>query len=116
MPYTPDSPPVGQIPQPTVNQNLNKFHVLNMDITLVPGDQNATKITVTWAEGYDDSGFKPVKTKRHTFDGSKGDADATELIAKLAKTTTGGSVYGEVKTAVWELLQARNLVGSGTIS
>ena len=110
MSYVPDSPNTQDIPGPTVEQGLNKLHIMRMDIQLVPGDQDATKVDITWAEGYmDGDDFVPVT--RHT-----------ELLAgqdvadKLAEATTGGSIYGEVKTAVWELLQARELVGSGTIS
>jgi hypothetical protein len=109
MSFTPDSPNSEQIPGPTVAQGLNMLHIMRMDIQLVPGQAAGTTVHITWAEGYmDGEEFKPVKL--HT-EALRGD----DVDAKLAELTTGGSIYGEVKNAVWELLQSRNLVGAGTV-
>jgi hypothetical protein len=109
MSYTPDSPNSENVPGPPVAQGLNKLHILRMDIQLVPDDAASTKVEVTWAEGYmDGDTYKPVK--RHV------DLLAGEDVAtKLAELTTGGSIYGEVKAALWDLMQARGLVGAGTV-
>ena len=110
MPYTPDSPNSENIPGPPVSQGLNKLHILRMDIQLKPGDPDGTVIDVLWAEGYrDGDDFKPVKQNQVTLSGEA-------LATKLNEATTGGSHYGEVKNAVWELLQSEGHVGAGTIS
>lgn len=109
MSFTPDSPNSENIPGPPVAQGLNKLHILRMDIQLVPGDPDATKVDVRWAEGYmDGDDYKPVKLHSDLLSGE-------DVAAKLAELTTGGSIYGEVKTALWDLLQSRGLVGSGTV-
>lgn len=109
MSFTPDSPNSEALPGPPVEQGLNKMHIMRLDIQLVPGDAAATVVDVTWAEGYmDGDNYKPVKQHTENLRGE-------DVANKLAELTTGGSVYGEVKTAVWDLLQNRNLVGSGTV-
>jgi len=109
MSFTPDSPLTAEIPAPPVEQGLNKLHILRLDIQLVPGSATGSVVDVTWAEGFmDGATFKPVRTHNEKFTGAA-------LDAKLAELTTGGSIYGEVKTAVWELLQAGGHIGSGTI-
>jgi hypothetical protein len=110
MGYTPDTPASEQITGPTVAQDINKFHVLRMNIQLTPGDPAATKVEVTWVEGYmDGEDFKPVKQNVELLYGQ-------DVADKLASATGGGSIYDEVKAAVWSLLAARNLVGAGTVS
>lgn len=109
MSFTPDSPNSEQIPGPPVSQGLNVLHVMNLNIHLVPGQAAGTAVDVTWAEGYmDGEDFKPVKLHTETLQGD-------DVDTKLAELTTGGSIYGEVKGAVWDLLQSRNLVGAGTV-
>jgi len=110
MGYTPDSPNTAPIPAPPVEQGLNKLHILRLDIQLIPGSDAGTVVEVTWAEGYmDGATFKPVRTKTEKLTGAA-------LDAKMAELTTGGSIYGEVKTAIWELLVGAGHVGAGTIS
>jgi hypothetical protein len=109
MPFQPDSPPTGNIPQPTTTQPLNKYHIGKLTLHLDPNDASALRADVTILRGYEDGGvFKPVETERHTLSGQS-------LIDAVNAVTTGGSVYGEVKTALWNLLLSENIVTSGTI-
>lgn len=87
MPFTPDSPNMGDIPQPTVPQSLNKVHILGIDIQLTPGDAVNTALEVRWAEGYEDNGeFIPVKKHKERFHGRPGGKTMTPSSQLLARS------------------------------
>ena len=113
MPYVPDVPPTGKVPQPDVNQSLSTFHILDVRLKLTPMEPTKTVAHLKWAEGYMDGGtFVPVNTKTGTWDGSE-DSDLVDAISKI---TSGGSIYGEVKTAMWEFLRTKGVVPAGNIT
>jgi len=113
MAFTPDTPTSGKIPQPDADQALNTFHILSTKWGLVPGEPGKTKLSMEWTEGYmDGDTYVPVKTQRKSWD-AETDSD---LATALSAATTGGSIYNEVKTALWTFLQTKGLIGDGTIS
>jgi hypothetical protein len=110
MPLNPDSPAQRDVAGPTVQKNLDVSHIHELTIILTPDDQSDTRLRVVWSEGYMEDG-KYVPVNRMTKNLS-GDA----VVAAIGANTTGGSIYGEVKTALWALLQSQGLAPSGNIT
>ena len=114
MPYVPNSPPVGKIQQPDVDKSLTKYHILKVEYDLVPGDPAKTTVRLKWSKGYEDGEGVYHSVERYTGVGSgEGDAD---LLAAINKVTTGDTIYGETKTAMWNFLLAKGKIEAGTIS
>lgn len=113
MPYVPNSPPVGKIAQPDADQALTKYHILKVEYILKPGEEDKTILKVKWAKGYESEGvFIPVQTGSGTWNA----AEDEDLVSTINKVTTGGTIYGETKTAVWDFLLTKGVIESGTIS
>lgn len=113
MPYVPDTPPTGQIKQPDADQSLSKFHILDVQLILKPGLPAETKVRLKWSEGYmDGETYVPVNTKSGAWDGAVDE----DLVAAITKVTVGGTIYGEVKTAMWEFLQTKGVIPAGVIT
>ena len=112
MSFAPTTPPVGQIPQPTANQNMDEYHIHSVKIVLTPGDQNKTRLEIKWSKGYDDAGtYKPIEHRITEL--KEEDAD---LNTKLAAATTGASFFSDIKTAMWDLLSTKGEIGGGTVT
>ena len=106
-PTTPESKPV----QTTENKDITHFHVTDLNIHIDPNDAAATSVDVTWAEGYMESTIFVVTKTNHAHLAGPG------VITKITEVTDGVStVYDEVKSRVWEMLQDEGLVPAGDIT
>jgi hypothetical protein len=109
MSFTPTKPVEAPVPGPQVDRKLDKLHILRLDIQLRPGQQTGTVVEVTWVEGFmEGENYKWLRTRHERIGGEA-------LDAKLAAVTTGGSLYEEVRKAVWSLLQELGHIGAGTV-
>lgn len=110
MPLTPTNPENEQVPS-TVAKDIDTLHVTGLNIMINPNDATATTVDVQWSEGYmDGDTFVLVRRKQAMLSGP-------DVISKINETTDGVStVYQEVKTRVWAMLQAEGLVPAGSVS
>lgn len=110
MPFAPDIPPTGQVEQPAEDQSLGTFHIHKFTVNRDPNDAAATNVKVTFSRGYiENSVYYPVEWHTETLRGD-------DIIAKIGEDTSGGTIYNEVKYALWQILQARDLVPAGSIT
>jgi hypothetical protein len=110
MPYTPTTPESKNVPGPVVSKELTTLHIHRLDIHVDPVS-NEVSINVRWSKGFmDNANYVAVEMQATTLQGE-------DVVAAIGATTSGThSIYSEVKTAVWQILAARNLVPAGTIS
>jgi hypothetical protein len=113
MAFTPTTPTSGKIRQPDADQALNTFHILSIDFALMPGEPTKTKMKLKWSEGYmDGETYVPVNHKQGFWDAE----EDSDLVDALNAVTTGGTMYNEVKSALWDFLQTKGEIGEGSIS
>lgn len=114
MPLSPDSPNTKEVTGATVTKNLNKMHIHELRIFINPNGPADGKISaeVRWSEGYEDGNpavYYPVNHFSQQYSGH-------DFEAMVAANTTGGSLYGEIKNALWAWLQLQGHAPAGTIS
>jgi hypothetical protein len=113
MAFTPTTPTDGTIPQPDAAQSLTTFHIHDLRFKLTPTDPAKTKVSIDWSEGYmDGATYVPVKYKRGGWDS----AEDSDLLDAINAVTTGGTMYNELKTSLWDFLQTKNAIGDGSIT
>ena len=110
MPFAPNIPPTGQIEQPKEDKSLGTFHIHKFVVNVDPSDAVATNVKVTFSRGYiENSVYYPVEYHTEILQGA-------DVIAKIGENTSGGTIYNEVKYALWQILQGRDLVPAGDIT
>lgn len=113
MPLIPDVPPTGKVPQPDTDQSLNKFHIMDVQLILKPGAPGDTKVRIKWSEGYmDGENYVHVKSRSGMWSGG----EDSDLLNAINKVTSGGTLYGELKAAIWEFLQLKGEAPAGVIT
>jgi len=107
MPYAPDAPPTGNIPAPDTTKALDTYHVTKIEISVDPNNAARTQVRVAWSKGYMETGtFKSVESTVTLLEGQ-------DLIDKITSATGGGTIYDEVKFAIWALLKDLGHVEAG---
>lgn len=112
MPYEPTTPAQAPVTVKTSEQKaIDRFHIDELTINLVPSSPRLTTIRVRWQEGYDDEGtFRPVNRRQAKI---KGPNLVTELSATCNSDNTR---FDEIKQALWTLLKLEGLIDAGTVS
>lgn len=110
MPLEPTNPQTASVTTVT-SKSITHFQVTHLHIRIDPNDASDTKVEVHWSEGYmSGESFVAVRNKSEVLSGP-------DVISKINETTDGvSSVYDEVKTRVWEMLQAEGFVPEGSIT
>lgn len=111
MPYAPTTPPSVALPGPTVNKDLNVFHIHRVDVVLDPNGVEPIQVTIHWSKGYmQDGKYVAAQPFYNTLSGA-------DVIAVYETTTSGSKdLYTEIKDAVWKLLKDRDIIPAGTVS
>lgn len=109
MPFTPSTPEVkDNVPVTTVqSKTLDTYHIDSLKFDLSP-----VRCSVQWSVGYNDGqgNYVPVTKNQTRLQG------AEFLAAMNGMPTAGKTRYEDTKAAIWELLQAQEVVGPGSIT
>jgi hypothetical protein len=113
MPLNPDSPNTKDIIGPSVTKNLDKMHIHEIRIFTNPNGPTDGKMSteIKWSEGYEDgtpTTYYPVTFHTQQYSGH-------DFESMVAENTTGGSLYGEIKNAMWAWLQKQGHAPAGKI-
>jgi hypothetical protein len=110
MPFQPDVPPTGQIEAPKEDKNLGTYHIHRFTVNRDPNDESSVTIKVRFSRGYiENSVYYPVEWDNIDLQGE-------DVVSKISESTSGGTIYNEVKYALWQILQAREKVPAGSIT
>ena len=110
MPLSPTTPANLEVEGPKVAKDLDTMHIHKFAVSINPNDASKTTAEVLFSEGYmDDDTYVPVKYQNVVLSGSA-------LTDKIAEATGGGTIYNEVKAALWGLMQDAGHAPAGPIT
>jgi hypothetical protein len=121
MAYEPTNPPTLPVFAPTTNP-IDTYYIKTLTFRLMPGEPSQTVADVEWLEGFTDgAGQFIVAPTGATSSDPGGLKTATlqgaPLIAAMnAPVTPGMSIYDNVRTALWDLMEQEGLIPPGTVT
>jgi len=107
MAYTPEAPPTVEVEGPKVSKDLTHFHIHTLLISVNPNSSIHTSIKAQFSRGYMDGDTYVVANMESVL------LDGDALLAAMQAVTTGGSLYDEVRKAVWALLLSEGHLPAG---
>jgi len=112
MPFNPTTPE-SKTAVKTVEQEvlLDTYDILRFDMNFDPNNPMTTFVDVTWLKGYMEEG-KFVEVERHV----SRLAGPTFLAAVMVPADSGQSVYGNVKSTLWQYMIDQEIVPEGSIA
>jgi len=107
MPLLINSPSMTEVTA-TTQKSVSVMHITNFEVKIDPNTQ-AVSVKIRWAAGYMEAGvFYPTARFQKHFQG--------EAVSQLALgATSGGSLFAEMKSALWQLLVSAGEVPAGVI-
>jgi len=107
MAFAPETPSTIEVDGPKVSKELTHFHIHSLHIALNPNNAQQAAIKVQFSKGYmNGDAYVVVETESALLQGPA-------LLEAMQTATTGGTLYDEVRKAVWALLMAGGHIPAG---